>query len=71
MTTKYQQEKQKYTDAAKNVGKSVKAGYDKAEEEADKLVAEGEGIIAKLKKSKYTAASIVGVGLLAAFLLIR
>lgn len=64
-------ERQKYTDAAKNAGEKIKAGYDKAEGQADKLVEEGEGILAKLKKSKYTAAGLVGAGLLAALWFIR
>lgn len=60
MTTKYQRGKQQLED--------LNADLDK---KADGLVEEGETILAKLKKSKWTAASLAGAGLLAAFLLTR
>jgi hypothetical protein len=60
MTTKYQRGKQHLEEVATE-----------ADAKADELVEQGETILAKLKKSKYTAAGILGAGLLAAFLLTR
>lgn len=60
MTTRFQRGKQQLTEAANEVDKK-----------ADELVTDGETILAKLKKSKYTAAGLTGVGLLLAFLIIK
>lgn len=57
--TKFQRERQKFTDAAKEAG-------EKADAEADKIVAKGETILGKLKKSKLTAPVLAASGLVAA-----
>ena len=65
MTTKHnQQERAKYTETAKKAGEEI-------EKKADQAVDGGITILQKLKEQKWTAAAVVGAGLLAAFLLTK
>ena len=47
-----------------------KAGAE-LDRKADEVVTEGQTLLEKLKKSKWTAAALTGAGLLAAFLIIK
>jgi thymidylate synthase len=72
MTTKHnQQEREKYANAAAEVGKKIEAAYAKAEEKSDDFVDDSVSILQKLKEKKWTAAAIVSVGIGVALMLIR
>lgn len=68
---KLDEERKKYTEAAKEAGKNIEAGYNQVEAKVDEAVDGGITIMQKLKKAKWTAAAVSGAGLLLAFLLTR
>lgn len=62
--TKFQRERQKFTDAAKEAG-------EKADAEADKIVDRGVSIAQKLKDTKWTAAALLAGSLAAVYLIFK
>lgn len=57
------EEREKFTKAAKDAGKEVAQAYGNLEKGADELVTKGQASAEKLKKSSYTALSLIGTGL--------
>lgn len=60
MITKYQRGKQHLEDAV-----------NKADEKADEIVGKGETLLAKVKKSKWTAPALASAAMVAAFFILK
>ncbi len=64
---KLDQERDKYVDAAKKAGENL-------DKKADEIVTEGEKVLAKAKKSRWTGIMLIGAtvaGAIATFLMIK
>lgn len=71
MTTKKDEERKTFEEAARQAGEKAKAAYENVEAKTDKAVEKAETGLARLRKSPYTTAGVLGSILAAAFWFFR